>query len=139
MKLTENWNLVSRPVLQMFNTTPYQDQSGQLKRATGFRDTIFAFAVSPGHSLVGNWPLAAGPTCAGRGVPLRRSRREPKSLGPPSDLRTHLARAIRGQRQIVFVTGGPGIGKTTLVDEFQRQAARGATIPIAKGLCEKRI
>src|SRR6202040_889373 len=30
-----------------------------------------------------------------------------------------LDRVLRGQRQIVFVTGEPGIGKTALVDEFQ--------------------
>ncbi len=34
-----------------------------------------------------------------------------------------LQRVLRGQRQIVFVTGEPGIGKTALVDEFQRQLA----------------
>ncbi len=54
---------------------------------------------------------------------------------PLSDLRTHLARAIQGHRQIVFVTGEAGIGKTTLVDEFQRQAAQGAPIMIARGQC----
>ena len=54
---------------------------------------------------------------------------------PLRDLRTHLARAIGGQRQIVFVTGEAGIGKTTLVDEFQRQAAQGAPIRIARGQC----
>jgi putative protein kinase ArgK-like GTPase of G3E family len=31
--------------------------------------------------------------------------------------------ALRGKRQIVFITGEPGIGKTALVDEFQRRAA----------------
>jgi len=57
-----------------------------------------------------------------------------------SDLRAHLGKAIGGQRQIVFVTGEPGIGKTTLVDEFQRQASlgqagAGAPIRIARGQC----
>src|SRR5208283_4857269 len=40
-----------------------------------------------------------------------------------AELNRCLSRAVRGQRQIVFVTGEPGIGKTTLVDEFQRRAA----------------
>lgn len=35
----------------------------------------------------------------------------------------------------MFVTGEPGIGKTTVVDEFQRQAAAGAPIRIARGQC----
>jgi predicted ATPase len=50
-----------------------------------------------------------------------------------------LGKASRGQRQIVFVTGEPGIGKTALVDEFQGQAA--AIIPglrIALGQCIER-
>jgi len=47
-----------------------------------------------------------------------------------------LGKAVRGQRQIVFVTGEPGIGKTTLVDEFQRRAAaNGLSIRIARGQC----
>ncbi len=44
--------------------------------------------------------------------------------------------ALKDQRQIVFIPGEIGIGKTTLVDEFQRQAA--ANLPdlrIARGQC----
>ena len=62
VKLTDDWSLVTRPVLQLFNTTPFQDQAGQSDRVTGFGDTAVAFALSPGHRLVGNWLLAAGPT-----------------------------------------------------------------------------
>jgi len=51
-------------------------------------------------------------------------------------LRACLRRALKGQRQIVFVTGEPGIGKTALVDEFQRQvAAEEPTLRIARGQC----
>src|SRR5208337_3493281 len=47
-----------------------------------------------------------------------------------------LQAALRGQRQIVFVTGEPGIGKTALVDEFQRQVAADVVgIWIARGQC----
>jgi predicted ATPase len=53
-----------------------------------------------------------------------------------AELRTCLAKALRGQRQIVFVTGEPGIGKTALVDEFQRQAAaEQPSLRIARGQC----
>src|SRR5262249_29791325 len=51
-------------------------------------------------------------------------------------LRTCLQRALQGQRQLVFVTGEPGIGKTTLVDAFQQQAT--AAMPglhLARGQC----
>src|ERR1700679_3172003 len=51
-------------------------------------------------------------------------------------LATSLTRAKGNERQVVFVTGEPGIGKTTLVDEFQRQAR--VDVPsgrIARGQC----
>jgi len=51
------------------------------------------------------------------------------------ELRGYLARTIAGHRQIVFVTGEPGIGKTSLVDEFQRQAGAGGGMRIARGQC----
>ena len=62
VKLTDDWSLVTRPVLQLFNSTPFQDQAGQSNRVTGFGDTAVALALSPGNRLVGNWLLAAGPT-----------------------------------------------------------------------------
>ena len=62
VKLTDDWSLVTRPVLQLFNSTPFQEQAGQSNRVTGFGDTAVALALSPGHRLVGNWLLAAGPT-----------------------------------------------------------------------------
>jgi hypothetical protein len=62
VRLTDDWNLIARPVLQFFNSTPFQDASGQAKRVTAFGDTALALAVSPGPRLVRNWLLAAGPT-----------------------------------------------------------------------------
>ena len=38
-------------------------------------------------------------------------------------LREHLGKSLIGQRQFVFLTGEVGIGKTTVLDEFQRQSA----------------
>jgi DNA-binding winged helix-turn-helix (wHTH) protein len=52
------------------------------------------------------------------------------------ELRGHLQLALRAQRQLVFVTGEPGIGKTALVDAFQQQAT--AEVPglrLARGQC----
>jgi Putative MetA-pathway of phenol degradation len=62
VKVTDDWNLITRPVLQLFNNTPFQGQGGRSNRVTGFGDTALALALSPGHRLVGNWLLAAGPT-----------------------------------------------------------------------------
>ncbi|MDQ3777009.1 MAG: AAA family ATPase [Pseudomonadota bacterium] len=57
----------------------------------------------------------------------------PPALQPPSQfvgrheelaqLHDALERALRGNRQMVFVTGEPGIGKTALIDAFLAQAA----------------
>src|SRR5215471_4063734 len=55
----------------------------------------------------------------------------PNFVGRESELaQLHewLGRALTGERQIVFVTGEAGIGKTTLVEEFLLQAQ-----PAAKG------
>jgi DNA-binding winged helix-turn-helix (wHTH) protein len=51
------------------------------------------------------------------------------------DLENCLHRAVRGERQIVFVTGEAGIGKTALVDEFQRRAAQIAPLRLTMGQC----
>jgi predicted ATPase/DNA-binding winged helix-turn-helix (wHTH) protein len=51
-------------------------------------------------------------------------------------LRADLRQALHGQRQLVLVTGEPGIGKTALVDAFQQQAM--ADVPglrLARGQC----
>ena len=40
-----------------------------------------------------------------------------------------------GERQVVFVTGEAGIGKTTLLDTFARSAASGGSLKIASGQC----
>jgi predicted ATPase/DNA-binding winged helix-turn-helix (wHTH) protein len=53
-----------------------------------------------------------------------------------TELHDGLARASQGQRQIVFVTGEPGIGKTALLDELHRRAI--AEVPglrLARGQC----
>ena len=52
-----------------------------------------------------------------------------------SELETCLNRAMGGLRQIVFVTGEAGIGKSALVDEFQRRAAQSGSIRLAMGQC----
>ena len=63
------------------------------------------------------------------------ARTESVSIKPPkgklvgrnlaiAQLQDHLHATLRHQRQLVFITGEPGIGKTALVDEFQRRGSR---------------
>jgi len=52
-----------------------------------------------------------------------------------SRMRGCLEQALRGERQTVFVTGEPGIGKTTLVNAALEQAAAVPGIWVARGQC----
>ena len=54
-----------------------------------------------------------------------------------AQLHNLLERAVQGERQIVFVTGEPGIGKTTLVEEFlqREQVSREERLWIGRGQC----
>jgi predicted ATPase len=51
------------------------------------------------------------------------------------ELRASLQKASAGQRQIIFITGEIGIGKTSLVDEFRQQAATEVPLRVARGQC----
>lgn len=51
------------------------------------------------------------------------------------ELRACLDAAASGHRQVVFVTGEPGIGKTTLIARFLAEAADGARLRVAHGRC----
>ena len=62
ISLTEDWNLINRPLLQVLNSNPYINRSGNLHRVTGFGDTVFVTLLSPSDNLVGNWLLGVGPT-----------------------------------------------------------------------------
>ena len=46
-----------------------------------------------------------------------------------------LNKALDGQRQVVFITGEPGIGKTTLLDLFAQRASSIPNLRIARGQC----
>ena len=50
-------------------------------------------------------------------------------------LESYLQRAANGERQVVFVIGEPGLGKTTFVDQFVQSAAQLPALWIARGQC----
>ena len=78
-------------------------------------------------------PAPSAPLGGGHSVPPMR---------PIVGRRTELARlrgwwdrALRGERQIVFVTGEPGIGKSTVVDAFVAQVSGEGETWSARGQC----
>ncbi|HEV8713986.1 MAG TPA: AAA family ATPase, partial [Candidatus Binatia bacterium] len=52
-----------------------------------------------------------------------------------AQLHTCLAKALNGERQIIFVAGEPGIGKTTLVDTFLQQITAEDDPWLGRGQC----
>jgi predicted ATPase/DNA-binding winged helix-turn-helix (wHTH) protein len=79
----------------------------------------------------------AAPTEAPSLEPAADPRPAPVLVGRDAELRQldgWLARARTGQRQVVFVVGGPGTGKTTLVESFLRRIG-GPDVWVAAGQC----
>jgi hypothetical protein len=60
--LTDDWNLITRPVFQIVNSVPAPTPTGRIYQATGFGDTILATLLSPSPRLAGPWLLGTGPT-----------------------------------------------------------------------------
>lgn len=62
--LTSNWNLITRPVITLFNSVPHPapHNPADIERTTGFGDTVLMELVSASPKLVGNWLLGVGPT-----------------------------------------------------------------------------
>lgn len=75
-----------------------------------------------------------------RTLDLRRQTRDVPLVGRDAELaQLHgwLEQALSGQRQVVFVTGEAGIGKTALVDTFLDQIAADHRFSYARGQCEE--
>jgi hypothetical protein len=62
VSLTDDWNLITRPVIPVFNSTPYVNRSANLHRVTGFGDTVLVELLSPSPRVAGPWLFGAGPT-----------------------------------------------------------------------------
>ena len=76
--------------------------------------------------------VATGPTISGTAAPGTLVGRG----GALGVLHEAWRRALSGERQIVFISGEPGIGKTALAEEFQRRVAVGErSVRIVHGQC----
>ena len=60
VSLTQDWNLITRPVLQIYNSVPAPVAPGQYDQTWAFGDTILLEMLSPANT--GPWLLGAGPT-----------------------------------------------------------------------------
>ena len=58
--LTKDLNLITRPVIPLYNSVPHETSPGHFERTTGFGDMILLEMLSPADS--GKWILGAGPT-----------------------------------------------------------------------------
>jgi DNA-binding winged helix-turn-helix (wHTH) protein/tetratricopeptide (TPR) repeat protein len=50
-------------------------------------------------------------------------------------LDSYLGQALKSQRQVIFITGEAGVGKTTLVDAFHQAATRRPNLRVIRGQC----
>jgi hypothetical protein len=109
LALTDNWNLITRPVFQAMNSTPYMNQSGNLHRVTGFGDTILATLFSPSPKLAGPWLLGAGPSFIFPTASNSRLGQNKWQLGPAGVFGYLGGKWIAGVfPQQWFSVGGPG-------------------------------
>ena len=60
VSLTSCLNLITRPVIQVYNSAPYQTSTGADARTTNFGDWTQLELLSPVGT--GHWLLGAGPT-----------------------------------------------------------------------------
>jgi hypothetical protein len=60
ISLTENWNLINRPVIPVYQSVPHPIGPGRFRQTTAFGDIAAVELLSPAHC--GSWLLALGPT-----------------------------------------------------------------------------
>ena len=82
--------------------------------------------VAPVSEVISGMP-------AGRGI--NATRKMVGREGAMAELDDYLGQALNSQRQVVFITGEAGIGKTTLVDAFHQAVANRPNLRVIRGQC----
>ncbi|MGE3762561.1 MAG: AAA family ATPase [Kofleriaceae bacterium] len=101
----------------------------ELRQVLG--DGVIETVIGRGYRFVAPLREAARPTTA---AATRRDRIVVGRAGELDTLRAAWARADAGRRQVCFVTGHPGIGKTTLVESFIEELTERGVV-CASGQC----
>jgi len=63
--VSDDWNLITRPVITLFDSVPHPDPGTMpldIDRTTSFGDSVLLELLSPSPKLAGNWLLGLGPT-----------------------------------------------------------------------------
>lgn len=92
------------------------------RRGYRWRGALPTTAPLPDPAVLGPTDPLVLPPLIGRGAEV-------------AQLHDWLAQARRGARQVGFVTGEAGIGKTTVVDAFVKQVVREPDLWLARGQC----
>ena len=81
-------------------------------------------------------PAPPAPEASPASLPVPGEAARPVGREPELDQLHHaLGKASSGQRQVVLVTGEPGLGKTSLVEAFVGAAGDRASLRVARGQC----
>src|SRR5262245_23613441 len=113
---------------------------GELRKALGDTAQAPRFIQTVhrrGYRFIGDLPTgtpAALPPCAPRLAPVSLPLLVGRE-GVLAHLRQWLAHVRQGARQVVWLTGEPGIGKTTVVNAFVESAAAEGDVWLGRGQC----
>lgn len=121
-----------REIRKALGDQPQAPQFIETKHRRGYR---FIAPITQSDRAVDDvrqaMPTGGAPLAEAGAAPPEMVGREAELLR----LQGWLDKALRGERQVVFVTGEPGIGKTTLVDAFCQGHGPRPGVWIARGQC----
>jgi DNA-binding winged helix-turn-helix (wHTH) protein/predicted ATPase len=100
----------------------------------------FIAPLTTASPVAGSKPQVSSPQTGDSHPQLETRNQEPETclVGRDtelSQLHQWLDKALKGERQLVFVTGEPGIGKTALVETFLQRLAEAEPLWIGRGQC----
>ena len=109
----------------------------ELRQVLG--DGVIETVIGRGYRFVASLDVAPEPAVPARAPTPVLDSTVVGRTGELARLEAALARAETGHRQLCFVTGEPGIGKTTLVEAFLRSLADSSSHFVALGRCSERL